>query len=285
MINFEYSYQNIPNTTIEERFKFVFKPVTRPFGPWKEELIRTAQLIRNSTSKPLYLCLSGGIDSEVMALAFIEAGIPFTAFTLRHIGGTNNHDISFAIRFCKKHNIDQMFIDIDPYTYFEKYLTEYRTTNIFKYLQLFMLETIENLGGYAVIGAGEQIYYTVNEKIHIKYDPAYTLPLDWCKKNNTEHTTMFHLHNPELLASYMSIDIIDLLLKNPLYFRSHHVMSIEKILVYNGYWENMERRSKYNGFENILNFRNSLENKLKLENPDLVPMYIPVDGIRSQLGI
>lgn len=286
MINFFHSYKNIPNSNIEDRFKVNFKPVSRPIGTWKEELVRTARAIRNSTNKPLYLCLSGGIDGEVMARSFLEAGIPFTAITLRHLGGTNAHDIAFAIRFCKNYNITQQIIDVDPYSYFEKYVDEYRSVNIFKYLQLFLLETVENLGGYAVIGTGDQVLYTIDNKIHIKFDPWYPLPLDWCTKNNTEHCSFFHLHNPELMASYLKINVIDLLLKNPHYFESHHFMSIEKILVYNGFWPGMERRSKSNGFENIAHWRTSVESKLKQKYPDLLdPLYISIDSIKTQLGI
>ena len=62
-------------------------------------------------------------------------------------------------------------------------------------------------------------------------------------------------------------------------------MSIEKILVYNGYWPEMDRRAKYNGFEQFREQRRAVEAELKLQNPDIVPLYIPISTVKEQLGI
>ena len=284
-VNFTYSYQNLPNTKIEDRFELNFKPISRPVGAWENELVETARAIRANTDRPLFLCLSGGIDSEVMAHAFMNAGIPFTGLTLRHVGRTNTHDVNYASAFCEKYKIKQIFADIDIFSYHEKYVEQYRATNIFRYLQLYIMDLVESLGGTAVLGGGEQIYYNVDGNINIKYDPSFLCSLDWCKNNDTFHVPYFHMFNPELLASYMQIDMVDFLLQRPEYYTSHHVMSIEKILIYHRYFPEMERRSKYNGFENILNWRSSIERRLKEKNPDLEPMFIPVSKIRTQLGI
>lgn len=283
-INFNYSYINAPEIKIDQRFSMEFKPVKRMPKNWKDELIITAKKI-GKNKKPLYLCLSGGIDSEVMALAFINAEVPFKALTLKHKDGTNDHDISYAEDFCRKHQIEQIFVEFDPLTYYQKYLQEYRSVNIFRYLQILILETVEELGGIAVLGGGEQIYYTIKDQIHIKYDPGFVLPLEWCKKNKTIHYPYFHMHNSELLASYMQLELISMLLKNPFYFESHHFMSIEKILVYNGYWPQMERRAKYNGFEQFREQRRKVETELKMQNPDIVPLYISISRVKEQLGI
>lgn len=284
-VNFTYFYINAPDVKIGKRFGMTFKPVRRSVGSWKTELINTAKRIGKASKKPLYLCLSGGIDSEVMALAFIEAKIPFKVLTLKHQTDTNIHDISYAERFCQDNNLEQIFVEFDPSTFYQKYISDYRSVSIFRYLQLLILETVESLGGTAVLGGGEQVYYTIDDKIYIKYDPGFVLPLEWCKKNKTIHYPYFHMHNSELLASYMQLDIISMLLDNPFYFKNHHFMSIEKILVYNGYWPNMARRTKYNGFEQIKEQRKLTEIILKEKHRDIVPMYIPISIVKQQLGI
>lgn len=60
------------------------------------------------------LALSGGIDSEVTAETFYELGIPFRAVTQRLFEGTNDHDIVFAMKYCKDRNIDLTVVNL-PY--------------------------------------------------------------------------------------------------------------------------------------------------------------------------
>lgn len=60
------------------------------------------------------LALSGGIDSEVTAETFYELGIPFRAVTQRLFEGSNNHDIMFAIKYCKDRDIDCTVVNL-PY--------------------------------------------------------------------------------------------------------------------------------------------------------------------------
>jgi hypothetical protein len=281
--NFTYSYQKIPNSKIEDRFKFDFIPVSRELKSWREEVIDTAKKIANSTTKPLYLCLSGGIDSEVMALAFIEAGIKFKVLTVKN--KYNSHDTLFADNFCKKNKLEQSVVEYDVTTFHKKYVNDYPSRNLFRYLQLFILETVENLGGTAVLGGGEQIYYTVGDEICIKYDPGFIVPLEWCKNNNTVHYPYFHMQNPEILAAYMSEPLVNLMLSDPTYHSSHHFMSLEKIIVYHGHWKGMERRAKYNGFENLFILRKYVEDELDLRYPDIEPLYIPVSRVKTQLGL
>jgi hypothetical protein len=166
----------------------------------------------------------------------------------------------------------------------EKYINQgYRSSNIYHYQQLFILETLEKLGGFGIGGAGEQIYQSVNNQIHLKFNPYYMLGMDWCKNNGTEHQLWFNLSTPEIYASYLNIDIISFLLEKPEYFVNHHFASIEKILIYHKYWPTMKKRKKLSGFENIN--RGPIEKQLKIRFPDLVDMFIPITVIKNQLGV
>ena len=42
---------------------------------WRSECLETARLIQSSTSKPINVLFSGGIDSEVVLQSFMFAGI------------------------------------------------------------------------------------------------------------------------------------------------------------------------------------------------------------------
>ena len=79
-------------------YSYTFNPFTFSFAKsgealdWLAETRRTARRIAERTTKPIYLCMSGGIDSEVAAEAFLAEKIPFTALTLSY-KGINDHDI------------------------------------------------------------------------------------------------------------------------------------------------------------------------------------------------
>lgn len=63
-----------------------------------------------------YLYFSGGIDSELVAAAMLDAGVKFTPVIFKIIeGGTckNIHDIQFAHKFCGKHGLQPITESID----------------------------------------------------------------------------------------------------------------------------------------------------------------------------
>jgi hypothetical protein len=275
---------------LEKQFSVKFNPCTRTPQSWSVEVNNTAKSIAASTNKPLYVLMSGGIDSEMVARSFISNNIKFKALTLKHKQQTNYHDTWWADEFCSKHNISQEVLELDLYQFddmIEKYITQgYKSTNIYHYMQLFLLEQLENLGGFGVGGAGEQIYYTIDNEIHLRINPSYTLGRQWCKNNNAWHQLWFSLDNPEIYASYLQIDIVDFLLQRPEYFKSHHGASTEKILVLHREWPEMKKRNKFSGFEKIqVQYRIPKENSLKMRFPELQDLCMPLTTVKSQLGI
>lgn len=292
IINYQYAYSMNRNLSSAERLSFVFNPVSRPLNPWKEEVYNTARIIASGTTKPLMISMSGGIDAEVVARAFLDQQIPFEVFSIRYVKDANKYDIQFAIDFCKKYNIVHHIHEIDPVelwvhkinTYIDK---GYRAVGIFRYLQLYILETIEGMGYTAVLGSGDQMYKTVDGQVCVSnITPAHNLAVQWCEDNNTLHYPYFFMQNPEVYASYMQIDLIDLKLNNPEWFVSvWHNASLEKQDVYHRFWPDMKRRSKTDGYKNIHGWKLKRELELYAIFPDIVPVYIPVETIKRQLGI
>lgn len=56
--------------------------------------------------------LSGGIDSEVTAETFYQLRIPFRVLIQRLFKGANDHDIIFAVKYCKDRNIPFKVVDL-----------------------------------------------------------------------------------------------------------------------------------------------------------------------------
>ena len=289
MIAFDYTYENILNTNIEDRFKIKFKPISRKLKSWKEELLISAQDIVQKADRQIYVTMSGGIDSEQVARILMELNVDFKVLTIKHKQGTNAHDIMYAINFCKQYNIEQKIVELDINEFFstgiEKYILQgYRSVNIYHYLQLFIIEALEELQGYGIGGAGEQVYYNINGMPHLKINPNYTLAMDYIKKNNLKHNFWLNLSTPEIYASYMQLDIINFLLQKPEYFVDHYAASIEKILVYHQHWPEMRKRNKYSGFETLeLSMRIPKQKELMNRFPDLVDLYFPISKLKEQL--
>lgn len=76
-----------------------------------DEAVLAARLIGERLKSPV-LCLSGGLDSEAMALSFLKAGVPFTAAIMNLSNGLNEYDTAPAHYFCNQHKIPVQEIHI-----------------------------------------------------------------------------------------------------------------------------------------------------------------------------
>ena len=75
---------------------------------FKDECLRAARLIGEAADKPILVLLSGGIDSEVAARCFLEAGVPFEVVTANIIYNgkiVNDNDTKYTTAFIKKFNL------------------------------------------------------------------------------------------------------------------------------------------------------------------------------------
>lgn len=294
--NYDYSYENLPDTSIYQRFRIKYRPVGRALGSWRDEVIETAGRIHAAAEgRPLLLGLSGGIDSEVMARGFLEANIPFQGLSLRYtddLGGLNDHDIKHAEEFCREHEIPHEIINLDFKRFFldrgEEYIQQgYRAVNMFRFTQLMVLETAEARGSAAVMAGGEQLYYSRDGVTYIQSSPDFSVPVQWCYDHRTRHFPYFFRQNSEIFAAYQQEPLIKLMLANPFYHENPVPnASLEKMIVYHGYFPDMPRRRKYHGFERILDFRRQQQDSLKERFPDLdEKIYLSVPRIQAELGI
>lgn len=281
---------NFTHTPVDN-FSITFKPVARELDSWRNEMSRTVKSIANSISRPLVLCFSGGIDSEVIALSLIENQIPFTVLTVQQTNNTNYYDIQWANTFCQKHNIEQKIVEFDPNDFWNNQIQKYRKQGYiswrpWRYFQIYLVELVEAMGGCGIIGSGEQIYKLVDDKICAVYSKEYVLCLDYCTRNNLQHFPYFHLQNSELLASYMKDDLAQFLFAHPEYYQTiKHNTSLEKILIYHKYYPEMARRNKWDGFEYTKAYHDFIKFHKPLLYPKLGDVNIPVNTIIQQLGI
>ena len=279
-------------STAPHDFQMRFRPVTRAVKSFKEEAIETAKYIRANTDKPIYVAAGGGIDSELVCHAFLDANIEFKVFTCKWMQWMNEYDIRMARDFCNKYKIEQVFSDFDPYSFFihgiDKYIEQgYQSSGIYRYYQLHILEEIDKLGGTCVFGAGETNYHCVDDEIKLPYKSELIAPLQWIKNSGNVHFARFFENTPEMSAAYHMDPLIKFLATDPTYFRDPHILNFqpEKIILYHHIYPQMPKRVKYVGLESIFGMKKEVEKRLKKLFPNLASIYIPLSEVKDQLGI
>jgi hypothetical protein len=273
-----------------------FKACKREPRSWKDELYASARLIAERANKPLWILASGGIDSEVTCRAFYDQGIDFSVLTIEHVGGTNRHDITYAIDWCRKYNVKQKIVSIEMQTFLtddvERYAREYVAIHPFRYFHIKMMELVEEMGGYAVLGCGDPLYYADTKLPILTYEDMYLVfgigsiaPLEWQKKNAVAHEPYFLYSTPELCLSYLRLPLVSFALRNPeTVFRHPANTYTLKRLVYFSIWTDMKVRYKSSGWDRIKPLVDaSIERLHRKFGPQQLICHLPVGTLEKQL--
>lgn len=78
------------------------------------ECVRAATLIAEQfNNETIWLTLSGGMDSEVVARSFLKAGINIKCAIMAFENGLNEHDICHALAFCKEQNVQYEIFNLN----------------------------------------------------------------------------------------------------------------------------------------------------------------------------
>lgn len=270
-------------------FDFKLRPVSRTPKDWKTELELAAKEYLKF-KKPLYLALSGGIDSEVAAISFMNAGVPFTPLILRYeIEGEvyNEHDIKYAVAFCKKHKLKPLIHKVNPEELVKmatskRYAKYKQIAGIFMYAQIYMINLVEKLGGMFVGGGGEQDWRYSNE-LELCLRSSYLTGCHYIYDNNLQHWPFFHQTTPELISSYINLPTVKKAFKSPKDFSLKEHCGELKIEAYHKVFPELERRKKYHGYEKFIEipmFKSWLKDKFQ---PDYRTFRIPHSEVVKQL--
>lgn len=287
----------LPDETTGSPFSIKFNACTRTPASWKEEIFAAARDVANEAgSKKIWVCMSGGIDSEIVAHAFHEQGINFAALSIRHTAGTNEHDVRHAVKWCRTHGVPHHVVDLDMKLFLSDGIRPYRdagyvTGNVFRYLQIRLLELVEEMGGYAVLGSGEQLYTVkadpksgdVSDPF-LKFEIGYAIPLEWIKRNNTIHEPYFFFRSPEVCRAYLNIPIVNFAIGNSGLFVADINKYIFKRLVSHGEFPSIDPRVKFNGFERVKRERRTAQSDLqKYFGARIRSVVLPVNTLKDQL--
>jgi hypothetical protein len=297
-----------------DRFKIWYSPCERESLSWTEEIKIAADIIAQSTNKDIWVCMSGGVDSEIVARTLKNNNIPFRALIARFLDELNLHDIGFAIEYCQANNIDYKIIDFDIIEFLQQGYKTYMnqnlvSNNVFRYYAIELLQQIENMDGYAILGgksAGLELQQKRiadidlnNDPVCDTYDIGSLAPLEWCRKNNLDHSVFFYQTTSEIHHAYLKDPVSQLLINNPHMLRSGWTGMPAKTLMIRGHFPELKPRIKYHGFEKIMDLRRSTQVEMaryfglddNVQDKRFKNLFnnnqiaIPVSEVQQQLGL
>lgn len=122
------------------------------------------QMADEFAHRPLYLALSGGLDSEYVGNSLIRNKIPFTPVLMR-IGTYNDLEVCHAEYWCKRNNIKPYLITVDPVKLLNKLkatlLKEWITCNLGGLINVMIADYVETkYNGALVAGSGDCTVHT-----------------------------------------------------------------------------------------------------------------------------
>jgi|688.fasta_scaffold159873_10 hypothetical protein len=272
-------------------FTVSFKPINRQAGSLREEVNTTVRLIAKSATAPLAVAFSGGIDSEVICRSLIEQEIDFVVFIMQYNDKYNEQDIEWAFKFCTQHKINPIVLNVDILNFIEQgakpYIDQgYKSHEVFRYLQLWLMEQAEQQGYSLIMGGREDAISKHAGQPVIKYSPTHVMTHEWNKSHGNRHYPSFYETTPELIAAYLDSSVLKIVCQDVNYFVQNPLgVSPEKILEFQRAWPEMERRVKMNGFERLHPVKDNYQNQLRLQMPFLPTITLPIELIRQQLGL
>lgn len=253
---------------------------------WRTECILAAHEIYQRAGRDLRICMSGGIDSEIVAESFRFARIPFKVVILRKQPDLNLHDISWAIAYCENFQIPYEFLDLNVH----EFLNSQEFFDIGKQAncnysgiveQIKLMEMVCLKGLFPVLGAGDlQIKRIENSWRMALNEDYWSLFFYQLQKNYSAVSRFFHW-TPELIYSYLNDSVVkSIYLNQQPMLLDYKPLKFEIVKQY----FNVQNRRKYFGFEKYQKLNQAQATKLSEMNPKMNSLlYLNVQSVLSQL--
>lgn len=266
--HFKFGYDRswfVPRSSASEKWTVEYGRCKRNPNNFKLECLETARQIFQDADNQIVILFSGGVDSEVVVQSFLMAGIPFKVAVLRFKNGLNQHDISYAIKFCERNEVKFDIYELDILRFWENQLFEYADpTQCVSPLLLSTMWLVDQIDGYPVIGSGECLLVKEREPDYVPgVSPYLKSPWSLWEKEKIaawyRHFIVrrrngcpgFFQYTPEIILSYLQDPFVGRLINSEI----HGKLTTEssKLEIYMQHFD-LETRKKYTGFEMVSQF-------------------------------
>lgn len=236
-----------------------FRCAREPFG-FRRECVATAEKLyeqANSLGRDLYVMLSGGMDSEVTLLSFLEAKVPVKVAIFNFQQRLNYHDTATAFSLCKYLGIEPKVLELPVLDWIngpeaEKIFNESQCESMGLVAHMKLMSVIwEQWNGVPVLGNGD-IYMELDGE-EWKYTELEKM-LSWYRhaiKNEILGGIGFFQHTPEIVLAALREPIMEQLGtgKNKLANRIFETTRYLKYQMYLRHWPQLKPRVKLGGSE------------------------------------
>jgi len=268
-----------------------FGQIERQPLSFKEECYDVARKIFNYSimkDTTVDLMFSGGSESEMMVRSFTEQNLPINIHIMAFKDFKNIHDISHAIAFCERNNLEYILHELDVekliiekgllYAQFSKCITPRMLPH------MWLMEQLK--GGVVVMGMGEcyishkhvKQYYDYKDGRIIRnskndYDKAPWYLYEREKINSwyrfAEHHDImaipgFFQYTPEIMLAFLEEQVTKELVNCERFGKLSNTST--KLEVYEKHFPNLMQRYKKDGFEMLQH----LDTELR---PELIKLY------------
>lgn len=285
----KFGYDDRPfglRTKLYDRFWVSQDRCTQAPGTLRDECIRAAKLIgQKYQDQTIWICFSGGTDSEVLLQSFMFAGVPFKIAIMEFTGGYNKHDIVYATEFCDRHSLPYTIfpVDLDLFISSGQYL-EYGIKYQCKEIAIIMMmKLFDLLDGVPILGGESLVHKRYNHEKMLTDDPTHTeycwyhkfrenndsATMKYAVANNKTIISEFFSYTPELLLSFLQDPIVSDICNNRVFGKVSLLSS--KFKIYGQHFL-LQARPKYHGYETIrlINYKTAAA---------LESVVMPVDSI------
>jgi len=224
---------------------------SRPVGTYYQEAVKAAEMIWAQRQGPLYVCYSGGLDSEFVLSLFLSLGMNITPVIMRT--QYNDPDTKYAFKYCQDRNIEPKVVDLD----FDKFVESGKIVDIALQMKCSAYQIPTNmwlcsqLDGTVLTGNDPPHLSNKNNVWYMDEDEWNHTQFTYFKENNIHGTPFFLHYTPEMVLSFLLDPTIHRLANNMIPGKLG--TNSTKVFVYNnndGAFE-LENRQKLHGYEDV----------------------------------
>ena len=222
---------------------------------YKDALLNNAKLMRDSYTEPFDVCLSGGIDSEVVVRTFKEAGIKHNTFIFKLENDYNVRDVEGAISICKNLSLPYHIIDFNLQQFFENEAFALHSKTFVPYAgRLPRLKFLDYLDNIPIFCDGEPYWkrhessnYSIKSKWHFQLnEDAYAVSI-YSKAIDRIVIGDWYEFTPDVIMTYKTLSFVRKLLNDEIQGKTSNLTS--KILIHQEIWPDIKDRIKLIGYE------------------------------------
>jgi hypothetical protein len=211
--------------------------------------------MRDSYNEPFDVCLSGGLDSEIVVRVFKDVGIKHNTFIFKLENDYNIRDFTNAVKICKELDIKYTIIDFNLQNFFENEAEALFKKTMIPYVgRLPRLKFLDYLDNIPIYCDGEPYWKRkLQEDYNLKSDWHFYLTEDaysvsiYANQINRIVIGDWYEFTPDIIMSYHSLPYVKRLFNDEIYGKTSNISS--KVIIHKEFYPTIEDKIKLIGYE------------------------------------